>query len=177
MIDPADIAAVAATVLADGGHERTALELSGPEPLTPGEQIAILADALGRPLRDEPQTDEQARPRCGPTRPRPYIDAFFRFYSDGEFDDSRVLDTVARITGRPARRFQQWAHVHARRVSLKRLRRPGAKLGRRSQSPPGGFPPRSAGALVGGGHECDHVSPERDRKCLDRLRSLVRVST
>ena len=45
--------------------------------------------------------------------PAPYIDAFFRFYSDGEFDDSRVVDTVARITGRPARRFEQWARSHA----------------------------------------------------------------
>ena len=31
--------------------------------------------------------------------PAPYIDAFFRFYSDGEFDDSRVVDTVVGITG------------------------------------------------------------------------------
>ncbi len=113
VIDPADIAAVAATVLADGGHERTAVELSGPEPLMPGEQIAILADALGRPLRYEPQSDEQARAEMAPDTPAPYIDAFFRFYSDGEFDDSRVVDTVARVTGRPARRFEQWARAHA----------------------------------------------------------------
>ena len=45
--------------------------------------------------------------------PAPYIDAFFRFYSEGEFDDSRVVDTVARITNRPARRLQQWARAHA----------------------------------------------------------------
>jgi uncharacterized protein YbjT (DUF2867 family) len=113
VIDPADIAAVAATVLADGGHERTALELSGPEPLTPGEQIAILAGTLGRPLRYERQTDEQARAEMEADTPAPYIDAFFRFYSEGEFDDSRVVDTVARITDRPARRFEQWARAHA----------------------------------------------------------------
>jgi uncharacterized protein YbjT (DUF2867 family) len=113
VIDPADIAAVAATVLADGGHERTALELSGPEPLTPGEQIAILAGTLGRPLRYERQTDEQARAEMQADTPAPYIDAFFRFYSEGEFDDSRIVDTVARITDRPARRLQQWARAHA----------------------------------------------------------------
>lgn len=41
------------------------------------------------------------------------IDAFFRFYSEGEFDDSRVVDTVERVTGRPPRTFEQWARTHA----------------------------------------------------------------
>ncbi len=113
VIDPADIAAVAATVLAEGGHERTALELSGPEALTPGEQIAILARTLGRPLRYEPQNDADARAEMAANTPAPYIDAFFRFYSDGEFDDSQVVDTVVGITGQPARRFEQWARSHA----------------------------------------------------------------
>jgi hypothetical protein len=48
-----------------------------------------------------------------PDTPAPYIDAFFRFYSGGEFDDSAVLDTVAQMTGRPPRSFAQWARAHA----------------------------------------------------------------
>jgi len=48
-IDPADIAAVASVVLTGPGHEGAALTLSGPEPLTPGEQVA----ALGRALSDD----------------------------------------------------------------------------------------------------------------------------
>jgi hypothetical protein len=44
--------------------------------------------------------------------PAPFLDAFFRFYSNGEFDDSPVLDNVERITGRPPRRFEQWARAH-----------------------------------------------------------------
>ena len=68
---------------------------------------------LGRPLRYEPLSDEEARAAMAADTPAPYIDAFFRFYSDGEFDDSPVLDTVAQITGRPPRRFAQWARAHA----------------------------------------------------------------
>jgi hypothetical protein len=45
--------------------------------------------------------------------PTPFIEAFFRFYSDGEFDDSSVLDTVERVTRRPARTFADWARAHA----------------------------------------------------------------
>ena len=112
-IDPADIAAVAAVVLTRPGHEGAAYSLSGPEPLTPGDQVATLAAVLGRPLRYEPLSDEQARAEMAPDTPAPYIDAFFRFYSGGEFDDSAVLDTVAQMTGRPPRSFAQWARAHA----------------------------------------------------------------
>jgi uncharacterized protein YbjT (DUF2867 family) len=112
-IDPADIAAVAATVLTEPGHEGVAHPLSGPEPLTPGDQLETLAAVLGRPLRYEPLTDEQARLEMAADTPAPYIDAFFRFYSEGEFDDSPVLDTVEQITGRPPHRFEQWARAHA----------------------------------------------------------------
>lgn len=112
-IDPADIASVAATVLTEQGHEGAAHTLSGPEPLTPADQVATLARVLGRPLRYEPVSDEQARSEMAETTPAAYIDAFFRFYSDGEFDDSSVLDTVLRITGRRSRTFAQWAQAHA----------------------------------------------------------------
>jgi uncharacterized protein YbjT (DUF2867 family) len=112
-IDPADIAAVAAVTLTERGHEGLAYPLSGPEPLTPGAQLEILARVLERPLRYQPLSDEQARAEMAADTPAPYIDAFFRFYSDGEFDDSPVLDTVEQITGRPPRRFEQWARAHA----------------------------------------------------------------
>ena len=112
-IDPADIATVAATVLTEPGHEGVAHALSGPAPLTPADQIDTLAAVLARPLRYEPLSDEEARFEMAADTPAPFIDAFFRFYSDGEFDDSPVLDTVQRITGHPPRRFEQWARAHA----------------------------------------------------------------
>jgi uncharacterized protein YbjT (DUF2867 family) len=113
-IDPADIAAVAAAALTEHGHEGAAHTLSGPRALTPADQIATLASVLGRPLRYEPLSDEQARSEMAKTWPPAYVDAFFRFNSDGEFDDSAVVDTVSRITGRQPRRFEQWARAHAR---------------------------------------------------------------
>jgi uncharacterized protein YbjT (DUF2867 family) len=113
-IDPADVAAVAATVLTEPGHEGVAHALSGPVPLRPADQIDTLAAVLERPLRYEPLSDEQARLEMVADTPAPFIDAFFRFYSDGEFDDSPVLDTVQQITGHRPRRFEQWARAHAR---------------------------------------------------------------
>ena len=45
--------------------------------------------------------------------PASLIDAFFRFFSAGEFDDSAVTTTVHEITGRSPRTFDHWAHAHA----------------------------------------------------------------
>jgi uncharacterized protein YbjT (DUF2867 family) len=112
-IDPADIAAAAAVALTEPGHAGEAYSLSGPEPLTPADQVATLAGVLGRPLRYEPLSDEEARVAMAADTPEPYIEAFFRFYSAGEFDDSPVLDTVERITSRPPRTFAKWARAHA----------------------------------------------------------------
>jgi len=38
--------------------------------------------------------------------------ASFRFFDEGEFDDSQVLPTVYEITGRRPRAFEQWAMAH-----------------------------------------------------------------
>ncbi len=112
-IDPADIGAVAATVLTESGHEGKPLSLSGPEPLTPADQVKTLAEVLARPLRYEPLSDEQARNEMLADMPAAFIDALFRFFTDGEFDDSPVIDTVHGITGHRPRRFEQWVRGHA----------------------------------------------------------------
>jgi uncharacterized protein YbjT (DUF2867 family) len=113
-IDPADIAAVAATVLTGTGHEGAAYAVSGPEALTPGRQVAELAGVLGRPLRYEPLSDHEARAQMEANTPAPIIDAFFRFFTDGEYDDSVVVGSVNAITGHQPRTFEQWAREHTR---------------------------------------------------------------
>jgi len=111
--DPADIAAVAALALTGDGHEGRVYPVSGPEPLTPADRVAILAQVLGRPLRFEAQPDDEARAEMSASMPAKYVDAFFRFYADGTLDESMVWPTVHDLTGRPPRTFAQWAAAHA----------------------------------------------------------------
>jgi uncharacterized protein YbjT (DUF2867 family) len=111
--DPADIAAVAARALTAPGHEGRVYELSGPQALTAGERVALLGQALGRDLRFDAQTDEEARAEMSATTPAKYVDAFFDFYVVGTLDDSRVLPTVQDVTGQPPRTFTHWAQTHA----------------------------------------------------------------
>jgi uncharacterized protein YbjT (DUF2867 family) len=112
-IDPADIAAVAALALTAPGHEARVYELSGPEPLTAADRVAVLGQALGRNLRFEAQTDEEARTQMSATTPAKYVDAFFDFYVNGSLDESKVLPAVRDLTGLPPRTFSQWATAHA----------------------------------------------------------------
>jgi len=111
--DPADIGAVAALALVSDAHAGQTYRLTGPQPLLPAEQVAILARVLGRPLRFEGQPDDEARQEMSAAMPPEYVDAFFRFYADGELDESMVLPTVPDLLGRPARTFEQWASAHA----------------------------------------------------------------
>ncbi|MEV5608641.1 NmrA family NAD(P)-binding protein [Streptomyces sp. NPDC052225] len=115
VLDPYDIGEVAARVLlAEGtGYDGQALALSGPEALTPADRVRILGEVLGRPLRFEGLSDEEARADFSARMPQPYVEAFFRFYVDGTLDESPVRDTVEKVTGRAPRTFSQWAVEHA----------------------------------------------------------------
>jgi uncharacterized protein YbjT (DUF2867 family) len=114
LVDPADLGAVAVAVL-EGGHDRETLRLTGPESLRPAEQVAIVARATGRPMRFEPQPQDQARAEMEGIMPEPFVEAIFRFFADGDYDDSRVDPTLPRVLGRPAGTLAAWAARHADR--------------------------------------------------------------
>jgi uncharacterized protein YbjT (DUF2867 family) len=113
VIDPADIAAVAADALrAPERHRHAVHPLTGPHALTPARRLAILAETLGRDLRLEPLSNDDARSQLERDMPAAYVDAFFDFYVDGTLDESTIHPTVETILGRPPRTFEQWARDH-----------------------------------------------------------------
>lgn len=113
MIDPYDIAAVAAAAFTSDGHEGRVYTVSGPEALRPADRVGILGEVLGRDLRFEGQPDDEARAEMSASMPAAYVDAFFDFYVTGTLDESRLRPDVADVTGRPPRTFRQWAQAHA----------------------------------------------------------------
>jgi uncharacterized protein YbjT (DUF2867 family) len=112
-IDPDDVGAVAAAALISDAHAGRAYRLSGPQSLLPADRVRILGDVLGRDLRFEGQSDDEARAEMSQAMPAQYVDAFFRFFAAGELDESQVLPTVQEVIGRPPRSFEQWANAHA----------------------------------------------------------------
>jgi uncharacterized protein YbjT (DUF2867 family) len=124
VLDPYDIGNVVSTALLEGGHEGHTYELSGPAALLPSDQVRILGRVLGRDLLFEAQPDDEARAAMSGAMPEEYVDAFFRFYVGGELDESQVLPTVERMTGRQPRTFEQWAVDHAGAFTRVQHRRP-----------------------------------------------------
>jgi uncharacterized protein YbjT (DUF2867 family) len=112
MIDPLDIAAVAARALTDRAYLSQSLELSGPVALLPEAQVEILSRALGRPLRFERLSEEETRAELARVFPPSFVDAQLRFFVGGEFDDGRLVSTVHHILGRPPRSLEQWLQAH-----------------------------------------------------------------
>ena len=113
MVDPFDIAAVAAAALTGGAHDGRVCTVSGPQALRPADRVRILGEVLGRDLRFEAQPDDEARAEMSAAMPAAYVDAFFDFYVKGTLDESQPRPDVGEITGRPPRTFRQWAQAHA----------------------------------------------------------------
>jgi uncharacterized protein YbjT (DUF2867 family) len=108
MIDPADIAAMAAAALTSGGHGGQTYRLSGPEALTPADQLQLLATVLDRPLRLEGMPDDEARGAL----PEAYADAFLEIFRGHPELEREVQPTVEQVLGRPPRPLTAWIDRH-----------------------------------------------------------------
>lgn len=115
MLHERDIAAVAVRALTTDGHDGARYALTGPQVLTQVEQVRILGDALGRPLRWQELSREEERQRllADDSFPDSFVDALLDGYAQMLDGPPPVLtNTVEEVTGRPARSFAEWAKDH-----------------------------------------------------------------
>lgn len=110
-VDSRDIAAVAAKALSSDGHAGKIYTLTGPESLTPRQQVRIVGELLGRDLGFESIPDGIAREHMLRHTPAEIVDAVFDLNKRGQ-DFAAVLPTVEEVTGRAPFTFKQWAIAH-----------------------------------------------------------------
>ncbi|MEN2421134.1 NAD(P)H-binding protein [Streptomyces rimosus] len=111
-----DLAAVAGAALLDttGAHAGQAYVVTGPASLTREDQVATIGRVIGRPTRVETIPEEQAaEERATPGIPKEVLLQLFRLFATAVGTTAPVTDTVERVTGRPARTFEQWVEDHA----------------------------------------------------------------
>jgi len=115
VVDPFDVARVAAIALSEPGHAGKGYLLTGPEALSPSEMTATLSDVLGTELEFVASTPEaeadKALAKGTPefmARARQNLDELFRAGRAGV-----VTDDVQNLTGQPATPFRTWAEKHA----------------------------------------------------------------
>jgi len=113
-IAPEDIAAVAVRALTDASLKDEVLRLTGGELINVPEQVALLAQALDRPLRcvditlDE-ATDNLARVGLA----QPIAASVVKAYEEVKAGRAATTtDTVERLLGRKPMRFEQWVGKH-----------------------------------------------------------------
>ncbi|GAA0361888.1 NAD(P)H-binding protein [Microbispora corallina] len=120
-IDPADIAAVAGLVLTQDGHDGQTYTLTGDEALTIAEQVAIIADTIGRDIevRAAASPEEIVRSRYPNGAPKPLADAILEAAAIMRADTTGVrTDTVQRLLGRRPRTFADWCTRNADALRL-----------------------------------------------------------
>jgi uncharacterized protein YbjT (DUF2867 family) len=108
VVDPADIAAVAAAALLDEGHAGRAYELTGPALVSPRRQAAAISAALGAPVRFAELSRAAARAQLLAFMPEPVVDGTLDILGAPTPDEQRISPDVPRILGRPASTFADW---------------------------------------------------------------------
>ncbi|MFI6151578.1 SDR family oxidoreductase [Kitasatospora sp. NPDC051170] len=113
VIDPADIADVAAACLLRDRCSGGVYDLTGPEVITPRGQARALATALGVPLTFHELTREEAREAMARTMPVVLADDTLDILGAPTEAELTVSPDVERVLGRPARTFADWAGRNA----------------------------------------------------------------
>jgi uncharacterized protein YbjT (DUF2867 family) len=114
VVDPRDVAAVAVEALLTDRYDGAAHTLTGPELLSVPDQVAQLADELGRPIGtvDVPPGGirrQMLAAGYGPSVADSVVGSY-QLVRDG--GNAVVTGDVERILGRPARTFRAWARDH-----------------------------------------------------------------
>ena len=108
-IDERDIVAVAVRALCENGHAGAEYVLTGPESLSQFEQVSIIGSVIGRSLRIEEISPDEARRELLRIGPLPAVNMLLQAWAAAMGQPAHVTSTVAEITGAPPKTFLEWA--------------------------------------------------------------------
>ncbi|RKE19875.1 NAD(P)H-binding protein [Streptomyces sp. TLI_171] len=109
VVHPADLAAVAAAALVEDGHQSRIYTLTGPAAVSPREQAAALAEAIGEEITFVELSREQAREHLSQFMPEAVIDGTLDILGSPLAEEQLVSPDVEKVLGRPALPFSAWA--------------------------------------------------------------------
>ena len=112
-IHEGDVAAVAVHALSEEGHAGAEYVMTGPQSLSQSEQVHEIGRAIGRSLRVEDISPQEARSELRSIMPAFVIEMLLDAWAAAMGQPAFVTSTVAEITGTPALTFFDWATAHA----------------------------------------------------------------
>lgn len=104
LVHPRDVADMAVAAFA-GDHRKQIYLVTGPEALAQADQVKIIGDALGMPVRWEEQPIDEARIQLG----EEFAAGALPYWASLVDDPEPVSLDVAKVAGHPARPFEEWA--------------------------------------------------------------------
>lgn len=112
--DERDVAAVAVRALSDTSDASAEYVVTGPQSLTQAEQIHTIGRAIGRSLRVEEISPDEAPTELVPVLGSPaVVNMLLSAWAAALGQPAFVASTCADVTGVPARSFLTWATNHA----------------------------------------------------------------
>ena len=112
-IHECDIATVAVRALCEDGHAGAEYVLTGPQSMSQFEQVQTIGSVIGRSLRMEEISPDEARRELLAIMPAFIVNMLLDAWAAAIGQPALVTSTVAEITGAPARTFHEWANDHA----------------------------------------------------------------
>lgn len=106
-----DVAAVAVEALS--GRDDVSDILTGPHRLTQHQQVAALGAAIGREVRVEELSRDEALAQFLRFMPRSEATGILQYLDDAAAGNSGATSAVVDVLGRPALSFDAWAAEHA----------------------------------------------------------------
>ncbi|SFW57548.1 SDR family oxidoreductase [Amycolatopsis australiensis] len=111
LVHERDVADMALAALAEDHAKQTYL-VTGPEALAQAEQARLIGEALGKPVRWEEQPTEEAKRQLSAYLGAEFAVSALRHWASLVDEPEPVSLDVARVTGHPARPFDEWAREH-----------------------------------------------------------------
>jgi uncharacterized protein YbjT (DUF2867 family) len=111
--DERDIAAVAVRALCEDGHAGAEYVLTGPQSLSQFEQVSAIGRVIGRSLRIEEISPDEARRELLTIGRLVAVNMLLAAWAAAIGQPAHVTFIVEEITGAPAKRFLDWATDNA----------------------------------------------------------------
>jgi len=113
LVHERDLADVAVRALLEDGHVGEKYVLTGPEAISQIDQVHAIGEAIGRRLRWEELSPDQARRQLLAAWGDPaFVDGALGYWATLIDAPEPVSDAVEKVTGVPARTFREWAEDH-----------------------------------------------------------------
>ncbi|MER7821918.1 NAD(P)H-binding protein [Streptomyces sp. NPDC096097] len=112
-IHPEDIADIAALAVTGDSLTGRSLTLTGSESLSFREQLAVLAQTLGRKIPVEHISRAEGEEQMGRHLPAPMVSSLLDLWEAADHGPAAIGETTETLLGVPARTFRQWAQENA----------------------------------------------------------------